>query len=50
MTSGALRLLLLAQHADAARIERKAQGGLRRGMQPFAASTRLASLASGTTI
>ena len=36
MTSGALRLLLLAQHADAARIERKAQGGLRRCMQPCA--------------
>lgn len=37
MTSGALRLLLLAQHADAARGERKAQGDLRRCMQPFAA-------------
>ena len=36
MTSGALRLLLLAQHADAARIERKALGGLRRCMQPCA--------------
>mgnify|MGYP000619424172 FL=1 len=34
MTSSALRLLLLAQHADAARIERKAQGGLRRHMLP----------------
>ena len=37
MTSGALRLLLLAQHADAARIERKALADLRRCMQPFAA-------------
>ena len=34
MTSGALRLLLLAQHADAARVERKALGGLRRYMPP----------------
>ena len=37
MTSGALRLLLLAQHADAARVERKALGGLRRHMPSFAA-------------
>ena len=37
MTSGARRLLLLAQHADAARVERKVLGDLRRCMQPFAA-------------
>ena len=36
VTSGALRLLRLAQHADAARVERKALGDLRRHMQPCA--------------
>ena len=37
VTSGALRLLLVTQRADAARVERKALGDLRRCMQPFAA-------------
>ena len=37
MTSGALRLRLVTQRADAARVERKAQGGLRRHMPPCAA-------------
>ena len=37
MTSGALPFLLITQRADAARVERKALGDLRRCMQPFAA-------------
>lgn len=37
MTSGALPFLLVTQRADAARVERKAQGGLRRHMLPCVA-------------
>ena len=36
MTSGVLPFLLITQRADAARVERKALGDLRRCMQPFA--------------